>query len=55
LGLSAIHVNRVLRELREAGLLTVHKGFVKIHDLAGLRRLSGYHSNFLETYSEAHA
>jgi len=32
LGLSAVHVNRVLRELREDGLLTFQKGKVTIHD-----------------------
>ena len=35
LGLTAIHVNRVLRQLRELDLLTLQKGSVKIHDLAG--------------------
>ena len=32
LGLSPIHVNRVLRQLREQNLLTLRKGNVKIHD-----------------------
>jgi CRP-like cAMP-binding protein len=44
LGLSAIHVNRVLRELREMKLLTVKTRAVIIHDLAGLRALAGYRS-----------
>ena len=44
LGLSAIHVNRVLRELRELNLLTVKTGKVIIHDLPGLRKLAGYRS-----------
>ena len=44
LGLSAIHVNRVLRELRELDLLTVKTGAVIIHDLVGLRKLAGYRS-----------
>jgi CRP-like cAMP-binding protein len=44
LGLSAIHVNRVLRQLREQHLLTVQAGKVHIHDLTGLRKLAGYHS-----------
>ena len=39
LGLTAIHVNRVLRQLRNRGLLTVRKKTVKIGDLAGLRSL----------------
>jgi CRP-like cAMP-binding protein len=45
LGLTAIHVNRVLRELREDKLLTVRKGKVEIHDLVGLKKLAGYLSS----------
>ena len=48
LGLTAIHVNRVLRQLREMGLITVRKGSLKIHDIAALRKLSGYHGGYLE-------
>jgi CRP-like cAMP-binding protein len=44
LGLTAIHVNRVLRQLREQHLLTVQAGKVHIHDLTGLQKLAGYHS-----------
>jgi CRP-like cAMP-binding protein len=44
LGLSEVHVNRVLRQLREQDLLTVREGKVSIHDLRGLRKLAGYHS-----------
>jgi CRP-like cAMP-binding protein len=47
LGLSAIHVNRVLRQLRERNLLTVQRGLVKIHDIEGLRDLSGYRGGYL--------
>ena len=32
LGLSAVHVNRVLRQLREAGLVTVREGYVRFDD-----------------------
>ena len=44
LGLSPIHVNRVLRFLREEGLLTVKSHTVFVHDLAGLTRLAGFDS-----------
>ena len=47
LGLSAIHVNRVLRQLRELNLLTVQYGTVTIHDLEGLRKLSGFQGGYL--------
>jgi CRP-like cAMP-binding protein len=38
-GANAIHVNRMLRQLRENGLVTLQRGEARIHDLAGLRRL----------------
>ena len=44
LGLSEVHVNRVLRELREENLLTTSEGEVNILDLSGLRKLAGYRS-----------
>lgn len=36
LGLSAVHVTRVLRQLREAGLVTFRDGFVAFDDHDGL-------------------
>ena len=44
LGLSAIHVNRVLRQLREQQLLTLRRGRVALHDLAALKQLAGFES-----------
>jgi CRP-like cAMP-binding protein len=44
LGLSAIHVNRVLRQLRELNLMTVNAGEVAIQDQAKLEELAGYRS-----------
>jgi len=44
LGLSAIHVNRVLRELREIKLLSFQEGRVTFHDIAALKVLAGYES-----------
>ena len=49
LGLSPIHVNRVLRQLREQNLLTLRKGNVKIHDLNGLRELAGFQGGYLNS------
>ena len=49
LGLTSIHVNRVLRELRERKLLTLRKGTVIIHDLAALRKLSGFQGGYLNS------
>jgi CRP-like cAMP-binding protein len=49
LGLTAIHVNRVLRQLREQDLLTLRKGSVRIHDLNRLRRLAGFQGGYLNS------
>jgi CRP-like cAMP-binding protein len=42
LGLSTIHVNRVLRDLREAKLLTFQDHKLTIHDRTRLMALAGY-------------
>lgn len=42
LGLSAIHVNRVLRQLRERDLMTLKRGKVVMHDAIELARLAGF-------------
>ena len=44
LGLSAIHVSRVLRQLRELGLLTFGARRVAIHDPMALKTLASYES-----------
>jgi CRP-like cAMP-binding protein len=48
LGLSSVHVNRVLRELRESGLLTFHKGRVAIQDFDGLVELADFDRAYLD-------
>ena len=47
LGLTDIHVNRVLRHLRELKLLTMKQRTVHIHDLSGLRKLAGFQGGYL--------
>lgn len=47
LGLTAVHVNRVLRQLREQGLATVRGGQVRIGDLERLRRLAEFSTDYL--------
>jgi CRP-like cAMP-binding protein len=49
LGLTAIHINRVLRQLREQELLTLRKGSVQIHDLNRLRKLAGFRGGYLNS------
>ncbi len=48
LGLSAVHVNRVLRELREEGLLTFQKGRVFFDDYDGLVDACGFDRAYLD-------
>lgn len=48
LGLSAVHVNRVLRELREGGLVTFQNGHVEIHDLDALVLLADFDRTYLD-------
>ncbi|WP_417808191.1 Crp/Fnr family transcriptional regulator [Thioclava sp.] len=50
LGLSAIHVNRVLRELREEGHLTFRKGEVFIEDPDQLCALAGFDPGYLKAH-----
>ena len=48
LGLTAIHLNRVLRLLRERGLMTKEKDRVLIHDVRGLTQIAGYDDAYLD-------
>ena len=48
LGLSAVHVNRVLRQLRENGLLTFQRGKVSFDDLPGLIALAEFDSAYMD-------
>ncbi|PIV80359.1 Crp/Fnr family transcriptional regulator [bacterium CG17_big_fil_post_rev_8_21_14_2_50_64_8] len=47
LGLSAIHLNRVLRQLRERGLLTFREGAVRFDDLDALVTLTEFDVAYL--------
>jgi CRP-like cAMP-binding protein len=48
LGLSAVHVNRVLRELREEGLMTFQKGRVVFDDYDGLVEFCSFDRSYLD-------
>ena len=47
LGLTAVHVNRVLKELREMGLLVFRGGRVTIEDVDRLRRIAEFSTDYL--------
>ena len=48
LGLSAVHVNRVLRQLREMGLVTFQKGHVTFDDFEGVVALADFDKAYLD-------
>src|SRR6185295_16170765 len=48
LALTAIYLNRTLRQLRERKLLTFRNGQVTFHDLDRLRALAGHHGGYLD-------
>jgi len=47
-GLSAVHVNRVLRQLREDGLVTVHEGFVSFDDYDRLAKFAEFDLTYMD-------
>ncbi|MFC6488459.1 Crp/Fnr family transcriptional regulator [Nitratireductor sp. GCM10026969] len=47
LGLTAVHVNRVLKELREAGYVSFRGGVVEITDFEGLVQLAQFDASYL--------
>ena len=48
LGLSPIHVNRVLRHLREERLLTLKSNQVIVHSPGALKKFAGYDGGYLD-------
>jgi CRP-like cAMP-binding protein len=48
LGLTSVHVNRVLRKVREAGLAVFRDGRVEILDPAGLKRVAEFDPEYLQ-------
>lgn len=48
LGLTPIHVNRVLWQPREDGLMTSRDGRVRIHDRKVMKDISGFRGGYLD-------
>lgn len=48
LGLTAVHVNRVLRQLRERNLLIFRDGYVHLYNRDGLVKLASFDGSYLE-------
>ena len=46
-GLTAVHVNRTLQELRKDGLIELERKQLRILDLEGLKRVSMFNANYL--------
>ena len=46
-GLTSVHVNRMLRDIRDRGLMTFRNATVEIHDLAGLEKLADFDRSYL--------
>jgi CRP-like cAMP-binding protein len=47
LGLTSVHVNRVLQRLRSDDLISFRQGLLTIHDYRGLEKASGFNPNYL--------
>jgi CRP-like cAMP-binding protein len=53
LGLTPIHVNRVLRKLRIGGVMTLSGGTLVIADLGKLVIVAGFDDNYLHRHRRA--
>jgi CRP-like cAMP-binding protein len=47
LGLTPVHVNRVLQRMRAEGLISLERGALTIHDYRRLEKASGFNPNYL--------
>jgi len=47
MGLTSVHVNRVLQRLRAEGLLSLARGQMTLHDIDRLREIAGFDPNYL--------
>lgn len=47
LGMTPVHLNRVLRELRQSGVMTLRRNSLRIEDPGRLVRIAGFDENYL--------
>jgi len=47
LGMTAVHLNRVLKKLRLAGAMTISRGSLTITDPVQLIQIAGFDENYL--------
>lgn len=55
LGLTAVHINRVLRKLRTEGVMEIGRGMLVIKDPEKLSRIAGFQDNYLHKRLKAGA
>jgi DNA-binding transcriptional regulator LsrR (DeoR family) len=53
LGLSTVHVNRVLQDLRRDGLISLRGAFVNVQDWARLKTIGEFDPTYLHLAKEA--
>lgn len=51
LGITSVHVNRILKELRESGLITLSGGRLTIHDWDALAKAGEFDPTYLHLRS----
>jgi CRP-like cAMP-binding protein len=47
LGMTPVHINRVLQDLRQSGAIELQRKLLRIRDPAALTRISGFDDNYL--------
>ena len=47
LGMTPVHINRTLQEIRRSGAIVLRRGVLRIHDPIALTKLSGFDENYL--------
>lgn len=47
LGMTPVHINRVLQDLRRSGAVELRRGVLRIHNPAALTRISGFDDSYL--------